>query len=35
VLRPGIAEVRRWLSGIGGTPADASAYMLCGAGIKG
>jgi O-methyltransferase involved in polyketide biosynthesis len=35
VLPPGIAEARRWLSGVGGTPADAGAYMLCGAGIKG
>jgi O-methyltransferase involved in polyketide biosynthesis len=34
LLPPGIAEVRRWLSGVGGVPADASAYMLCGAGIK-
>jgi O-methyltransferase involved in polyketide biosynthesis len=35
VLPPGIAEVRRWLSGVGGTPTGRSAYMLCGVGVKG
>ena len=34
VIPPGIAEVRRWLSGIAGTPAGKSAYMLCGVGVK-
>jgi S-adenosyl methyltransferase len=34
LLAPGIAEVRRWLSGIAGTPKGKSAYMLCGAGVK-
>lgn len=34
VLPPGIAEVRRWVSGIGGTPAGKSASMLCGVGVK-
>ena len=34
VLPPGIAEVRRWLSGIGGTPTGRGAYMLCGVGVK-
>lgn len=35
LLPPGIAEVRRWVSGVGGTPAGRSAYMLCGVGVKG
>jgi O-methyltransferase involved in polyketide biosynthesis len=35
LMAPGIAEVRRWLSGIGGTPKGKSAYMLCGVGVKG
>ncbi len=34
LIPPGIAEVRRWLSGIGGTPKEKTAYMLCGVGIK-
>jgi S-adenosyl methyltransferase len=33
-LPPGTAEVRRWLSGVGGTPAGRSAYMLGGVGVK-
>jgi S-adenosyl methyltransferase len=33
-MPPGIAEVRRWLSGIGGTPIQKQAYMLCGVGVK-
>jgi O-methyltransferase involved in polyketide biosynthesis len=35
LMPPGIAEVRRWLSGIGGTPKEKQAYMLCGVGVKG
>jgi trans-aconitate methyltransferase len=35
LMPPGIAEVRRWLSGIGGTPKEKHAYMLCGVGVKG
>jgi hypothetical protein len=34
LMPPGIAEVRRWLSGVGGTPTGKSAYMLCGVGTK-
>ena len=34
LMTPGIAEVRRWLSGVGGTPTGKSAYMLCGVGTK-
>jgi O-methyltransferase involved in polyketide biosynthesis len=34
VVSPGVAEVRRWISGIGGTPSGVSACMLGGAGIK-
>ena len=34
VLPPGIAEARRWVSGIGGVPNDKAAYMLCGVGAK-
>jgi hypothetical protein len=34
LMAPGIAEVRRWLSGISGTPKGKSAYMLCGVGAK-
>jgi hypothetical protein len=33
-LPPGIAEARRWLSGVGGVPKGKSAYMLCGVGAK-
>jgi hypothetical protein len=35
VIPPGVAEIQRWLSDVGGTPTDASAYMLCGAGARG
>lgn len=35
LIAPGIAEVRRWLSGIPGTPAEASASMLCCVAVKG
>lgn len=35
LVPPGIAEVRRWLSGIGGMPGQKQAYMLCGVGAKG
>jgi O-methyltransferase involved in polyketide biosynthesis len=31
---PGIAEARRWLTGIGGVPGGRHAYMLCGAAVK-
>jgi hypothetical protein len=34
LIPPGIAEVRRWLSGVGGTPTGKSAYMLCAVGVK-
>lgn len=34
LIPPGIAEARRWLSGIAGTPRRKSAYMMCGAGAK-
>jgi O-methyltransferase involved in polyketide biosynthesis len=34
LVTPGIAEVRRWLSGTGGTPNDRPAYIVCGAGVK-
>jgi S-adenosyl methyltransferase len=34
VIGPGIAEARRWLSGIGGVAADEPACVLCAAGIK-
>jgi len=30
----GIAEVRRWLSGIAGTPKCRPAYLVCGVGAK-
>jgi S-adenosyl methyltransferase len=26
---PGVSEARRWISGIGGTPANAESYVLC------
>jgi len=35
LIPPGIAEVRRWLSGTSGAPTRPSAYMLCGVGVKG
>ena len=34
LIPPGIAEVRRWLSGIAGTPACRPAYLVCGVGAK-
>jgi S-adenosyl methyltransferase len=34
LIPPGIAEVRRWLSGIAGTPACRAAYLICGVGAK-
>jgi O-methyltransferase involved in polyketide biosynthesis len=35
LLPPGIAEARRWASGIGGTPVDhPNSYSLCAVGIK-
>jgi hypothetical protein len=35
VIPPGVAEIQRWLSDVSGTPAERSAYMLCGVGVKG
>ncbi len=35
LVPPGIAEVRRWLAGIEGTPRERHAYMLCGVGATG
>ena len=34
LIPPGIAEVRRWLSGIAGTPKCRPAYLVCGVGAK-
>jgi hypothetical protein len=34
LIPPGIADVRRWLAGIAGTPKCRSAYMVCGVGAK-
>jgi S-adenosyl methyltransferase len=34
LIPPGIAEVRRWLSGIAGTPVCRPAYLVCGVGAK-
>jgi O-methyltransferase involved in polyketide biosynthesis len=34
LIPPGIAEVRRWLSGIAGTPKCRPAYLVCGVGVK-
>jgi hypothetical protein len=33
-IPPGIAEIRRWLSGVAGTPKQKSAYLLCGVAAK-
>jgi O-methyltransferase involved in polyketide biosynthesis len=34
LIPPGIAEVRRWLSGIAGTPKCRPAYLVCGVGVR-
>jgi O-methyltransferase involved in polyketide biosynthesis len=34
LLPPGVAEARRWVAGIEGTPQEATAYMLCAAAAK-
>jgi len=34
LIPPGIADVRRWLAGIAGTPKCRPAYMVCGVGAK-
>ncbi len=33
-LPPGVAEARRWISGIGGIPSGADSYILCAAAVK-
>jgi O-methyltransferase involved in polyketide biosynthesis len=34
MLPPGVAEARRWVSGIGGAPATADSYILCATAVK-
>jgi len=34
LMPPGLAEARRWVAGIEGTPQDAAAYMLCAVAAK-
>jgi hypothetical protein len=34
LLPPGVAEARRWVSGIGGAPPAAASYILCAAAVK-
>ena len=34
LLPPGLAEARRWVSGIGGAPPSAGTYILCAAAAK-
>jgi len=34
ILPPGMAEARRWVSGIGGAPPAADAYILCATAVK-